>query len=265
MKISKQWTSLAYASCTAALIGCAKGEQASQSADSTARNLTLAPLESTAAMQDVPEPAEAPKPAAKAPKPTAQPAPRAPEPKPAAPVAPATLTVAAGTHVALSASDTITSRTAKAGDAFTATVTSDVRDAAGRVVIPAGSTVSGTITEVKPAPNPNSTGTLRLAINSVTVRGASYPLEASIDSAETVMKGRGVTAAEAGRVGGGAVAGAIAGRIIGKNSKGAIIGGVVGAAAGAAVSAKMRDVDIVLPKGAHVVITLSKPLSVKRS
>src|SRR5439155_1244894 len=35
-----------------ALVACAKGEQASQSADSTARNLTLAPAESTAAMRD---------------------------------------------------------------------------------------------------------------------------------------------------------------------------------------------------------------------
>src|SRR6267154_645675 len=38
----------------AALAACVQGEQQSQSADSTARNLTLAPTESTAALKDVP-------------------------------------------------------------------------------------------------------------------------------------------------------------------------------------------------------------------
>src|SRR2546425_13297980 len=37
-----------------ALLACAKPDQTSQSADSTARNLTLAPTESTAALKDVP-------------------------------------------------------------------------------------------------------------------------------------------------------------------------------------------------------------------
>src|SRR5437773_7634990 len=47
-----------------ALAGCVKSDQANQSADSTARNLTLAPTESTAAMKDVPAPpTEAAKPA----------------------------------------------------------------------------------------------------------------------------------------------------------------------------------------------------------
>src|SRR5437764_11888809 len=47
-----------------ALFACVPGEKTAQSADSTARNLTLAPTESTAALKDVPAPAtEAAKPA----------------------------------------------------------------------------------------------------------------------------------------------------------------------------------------------------------
>ncbi len=243
----------------AALLACAKGEQASKSADSTARNLTLAPTESSAAMKDVPAPAAPP---------AAKPAPaaaKAPAPKPAAPAMPATLTAAAGTKIGLSVRDTITTRTAKAGDAFTATVGQDVKDAAGDVVIPEGSTVSGTIVEAAPAPNPRSTGSLKLAITSVTVRGTSYPVEASVESKDTLMQGRGVTGADVGKVGAGAAVGAIAGRIIGKNAKGTVIGGAVGAATGAAAAARSRDVDVVLPKGAKVTITLTKPLSVKRT
>ena len=43
-----------------ALAACVKSDQANQSADSTARNLTLAPTESTAAIKDVPVPATEP-------------------------------------------------------------------------------------------------------------------------------------------------------------------------------------------------------------
>src|SRR5437763_564751 len=176
-----------------ALVACAKGEQASQSADSTARNLTLAPAESTAAMRDVP--AAAPQPARPAPERRA-PATK-PPPKPATPAAsfaaPSTLTLAAGTKLTLSATDTISTRSAKAGDGFTATVSEDVRDASGRVVIPAGASVSGTIVAAEPAPNPRSAGRLQLEVRTVTVRGAGYPVEATVESQDTVMQGRGVT------------------------------------------------------------------------
>lgn len=237
-------------------LACAKGEQTSQSADSTARNLTLAPTESTAAMKDVPSPANQPAKAApekKAP---------APKPAPAKPAAPAPLMLSAGTRVPLTANDTITTRSAKAGDPFTATVSQDVKDASGRVVIPAGASVSGTITAAEPAPNPNSAGRIELSATSVSVRGKSYPIEASVVSKDTVMKGRGVTKADAAKVAGGAVAGAILGKIVGKNTKGAVIGGAAGAAAGAAAARASRDIDVVIPKGAAITIKLDKSLTV---
>src|SRR5881227_3632034 len=235
-----------------AFLACVKGEQTSRSADSTARNLTLAPTESTAAMKDVPAAATEPEKAT----PVKKPAP----PKPAAP---APLTLAAGARVPLAASDTITTRTAKAGDAFSATVSEAVKDPSGRVVIPAGATVSGTIAAAEPAPNPNSTGKIELSLTSVSVRGASYTIDASVVAMDTVMKGRGVTKADAAKVGGGAVAGAIVGKLFGKNTKGALIGGAVGAAAGAAAARASRDIDIVIPKGAAITIKLNKPLTVK--
>jgi hypothetical protein len=165
----------------------------------------------------------------------------------------------------MAAADTISSRTAKTGDPFTARVVEDVKNAAGQVVIPAGSVVHGTIAEVKSAPNPNTPGTLTLAVSSVMVRGTSYPIEASIDSLETTHKGRGVTTGDAAKVGAGAVAGAIIGRVVGGNKKGTIIGGVVGGAVGAGVAATSKDSDIVLPAGAHILVTLSKPLTVRAS
>ena len=242
-----------------ALTACVKSDQANQTADSTARNLTLAPTESTAAMKDVPVPAT--EPAKVAPK-KKTPAPKPPAPKPAAPT---TLTAAAGTRVPLAASESISTRQAKAGDTFTATVAQDVKDAAGHVVIPAGSAVQGTIVAAEPAPNPSSSGRLELAVQTVSVRGASYTVDATVESKDTVMQGRGVTKADAAKVGGGAVAGALVGKLLGKNTKGALIGGAVGAAAGAAAARASRDIDVVLPKGAAITIKLSKPLTVKRT
>jgi len=244
---------------TLALLGaCSRGENAANaSADSTARNLTLAPAESSAAMRDMP----ATPPAAPPTVPVSRPA--VERPKPPAPPAPTTLTLPAGSHFDMAATDTITSRTAKAGDPFTARVVEDVRNAAGKVVIPAGSQVNGTISDVKPAPNPNTPGTLTLAVSSVTIRGTNYPLEASIDSLETVHKGRGVTTGDAAKVGAGAVAGAIVGRVIGGNKRGTIIGGIVGGAVGAGVAQTSKDSDIVLPAGAHIIVTVTKALTVR--
>lgn len=244
-----------------ALIGaCASEQQSSQSSDSTARNLTLAPAESSAALRDVPVTQPPP------PSPTPRSAPPVARPVvPPKPPAPTTRTLASGTHFDMAAADTISSRTAKPGDPFTARVVEDVKNAAGQVVIPAGSVVHGTIADVKSAPNPNTPGTLTLAVSSVSVRGTSYPLEASIDSLETTHKGRGVTTGDAAKVGAGAVAGAIIGRVVGGNKKGTIIGGVVGGAVGAGVAATSKDSDIVLPAGAHILVTLSKPLTVRAS
>jgi hypothetical protein len=251
---SNQWLRLSAGLSLAAVLGCAKGEQANRSADSTARNLTLAPTESTAAIRDVPAPTPTPPPP-----PEPKPERRAPPPRPPAPTS---YTLRAGTEMSLSADDSITTRKAKAGDPFTATVSEGVRDGSGHVVIPAGSTVSGTIVHADPAPNPRASGQLELAVTSVTVRGRTYTVEGTVESKDTVMQGRGVTTADAAKVGGGAAIGAIAGRLLGGNNKGTIIGGLAGAAVGAGVAARSRDVDVVLPKGAEIRLRLASALTV---
>jgi len=53
--------------------------------------------------------------------------------------------------------------------------------------------------------------------------------------------------------------------VIGGNSKGTVIGGIVGAAAGAGVASTTKDSDIVLPAGAHIIVRLTKDLTVTGS
>lgn len=184
-----------------------------------------------------------------------------------APVSPVstTRTLEAFRQFSIATTATISSGSAKPGDGFTAEVVSDVQDAAGRVVIPAGSLVSGTITDVKSAPNPSSPGTLTLALNSVAVNGRSYPMHASIDSLATQRSGRSINGSDALKVGVGAAAGAIVGQIIGKNPKGTIIGAVVGAAAGGVYAAATKDADIILPAGTHILVTVTQRLNITRS
>ena len=176
--------------------------------------------------------------------------------------APTSYTLATGTVIDAALDVTISSRQAKAGDTFTASVVEDVMSGRGAVAIPAGSTVRGTITEVSPAPNSRSTGTLTLTVNSVTVRGQSYDLDATIDSLETVNKGRGVENVDVARTAGGAAAGAILGRVIGGNAKGTAVGAVIGAGTGVIVSEVMKDMDIVLPAGSRLILTLRQRLAV---
>lgn len=263
----------------AAIWACRGGESGSQGAAEQARDLTLAPAESVTQLSDQPAPqAPAAQPAprppasrqgeqAKAPAPAeprpagAQPAartqPRASQPKAAAPM------LAQGTAIELAAADTLTSRHNKKGDAVSATAASDVRDEQGRVVIPAGAVFLGTISDIAPAESPGGQGRLVLTFNRVQFGGKTYGIQARVDTLAAYMKGRGVTAGDAAKVGAGAVVGGIAGRLIGGNKKGTAIGAVAGAAAGAGIAAATRDVDIILPAGALIRIVLTAPFTLE--
>jgi hypothetical protein len=170
------------------------------------------------------------------------------------------------TRVAAAMNRTITSRSDKAGETVTATVTADVKNGRGQVVIPAGSTVELRITQLEPARNKSqSDGKLALQVLAVSVRGQRYPAHGEVTSVPHTLKGRGVTAGEAEKVGVGTVVGAVAGRVIGGNAKGTLIGGAVGAAGGTAVAIETASRDVVVSAGAPVMITLTSPLRVSRN
>jgi hypothetical protein len=250
----------------AAVAALACGGEKQPAADQTVRDLSMAPAESVAALNDQPAQGQqpAPQPAAQPAQTTRQPAaarPMAPAPPPAAP-GPVTRTVGEGAMLMLAASDTLTSRHNKKGETVVATCTADVEDAQGRVVIPAGAVFTGTISDIAPAEHPGGEGRMVLTFNQVEFGGQTYAVAARTDSLGTVMKGRGVTVGDAAKVGVGAAAGAIAGRVIGGNKTGTIVGGVVGAAAGTGVAAATKDVDILLPAGAPIRLVLTAPFSV---
>jgi hypothetical protein len=164
-----------------------------------------------------------------------------------------------GTSVDLVASDTLTSRHNKKGDAVMAIAASALQDNQGRTVIPAGAVFLGTISDIAPAESPGGEGRMALTFNRVQFGGKTYSVQAASEDLGTYMKGRGVTAGDAAKVGAGAVIGGVAGRLIGGNKTGTIVGAAAGAAAGAGIAAATRDIDIILPAGALVRVVLTAP------
>jgi len=233
------------------------------------RDLSLPPAESVAVLNDEPVVEENLQPVAVQPartqesesRPTPPPAKpdESPEPEPS----PEPLSLERGTVLVLLAADTISSRMSAVGDRVMGTAASEIMDASGRVVIPAGAVFTGEVTEIEPAGSPGGVGTLVLSFTEVHFGGGSHAIAARSDSLGFVMKGQGVSGGDAAKVGAGAVVGAVAGRVVGKNTKGAIIGGVVGAAAGAAVAAATKDQDIILPAGGYIRVVLTEPLVFK--
>lgn len=226
----------------AMLAACAKGDQASQANSDSTQAVAATTSATPMTGNDKPLPANA--------QPT-----RAPAAAPAKPKGPSSYTAPAGAFLDMSVNDTITTKTAKAGDAFSATVVANVSDGHGAIVIPQGAQVHGTVSAVE-------TGQLTLAVSSVTIRGRDYGIAAKIDSLETVKQSKSIGGGDVAKVGIGAAAGALLGRVIGGNTKGAVIGGVVGAAAGTGVAAKTHGSYVMLPKGAHVNLTLTAALVV---
>jgi hypothetical protein len=282
----------------AAVTACGRGDKKDvASADTLNRDLQLAPVDSSAAVNASADTARADTtaaatPAAETPKPAATTAKKAkpkpaatPKPSPAATPAPASNRVepipghpAPGTGAAPAATGTpkelpvgtsfsastdaeIRSHKNKVGDEITATVGKDVKDATGRVVIPAGSLVTLKVTAIKESERKSdTTGTLTLDATSVSINGQSQPITASISKVKTQLEGRGTNAGDIAKVGAGTAVGAVVGRVLGGSTKGAVIGGVLGGAVGAQRAVETKDRDVVLPQGTVVTLTLDQKL-----
>jgi hypothetical protein len=164
--------------------------------------------------------------------------------------------LAAGTSITTTTTSRISSATDKAGETVNARVAADVKDAAGLVVIPAGSMVRLRITAIHESENKSdATGTLALATESVEIGDHTYPLRGTVHVSRTLV-GRKTNVNDVAKVGVGAGAGAVAGRVLG-GSKGTVIGGVLGGAVGAQRAVETKDRDVVVAAGSTARIVLT--------
>ena len=81
------------------------------------------------------------------------------------------------------------------------TVSTDVTDARGRVVIPAGARVTMTLTEIRESENKgDKTGKLTLTPTEVAIGGRTYPLAASAEALDRQLKDRKTNAGDVAKV-----------------------------------------------------------------
>lgn len=167
------------------------------------------------------------------------------------------LTVPADAVIGLQLESTVSSDRAKVEDAVDARVTRDVR-VGGRVAIPAGSLVHGTVTEVERGGKVRERARLGIRFHTVVLAsGDRLNLRTDAITREGSSPGR----ESAAKIGGAAVGGAILGAILG-GGKGAAIGGAMGAGGGtAAVMASDRSV-VVVPAGSTVSVRIQQPVAV---
>ena len=186
--------------------------------------------------------------------------------------------VAAGTEIKATLDTPLSTKTSKAGDRFTATVTQPVNGSNGNVVIPAGARIEGEVSESeqgKALPQLRGKGTLNMRFRDVVLpNGQSVPLVGTLvsvnstngkDSKNANNEGQ-VESGTRGRdvakdVGIGAGIGTVAGLIFG----GPIKGLAIGAAAGGGYVLATKGKDVNLPAQTGMVIRLDQPLSLSGS
>lgn len=161
--------------------------------------------------------------------------------------------VPAGTLVDVEFEDSLSSATSVLGERFQSRVVADV-SVDGERVIPAGSMVFGSVTEVVPQKKIGGQARIALSFDRLELpSGESVAMQASFAEA-----GQKQTRKDAATIGGSAAGGAILGRVIDRKNKdkGSVIGAIVGAAVGTAVAANNAGDDVEIPVGTVLALRL---------
>jgi len=133
----------------------------------------------------------------------------------------------------------------------------------GQTVVPAGSRVSGVVTDATRSGRVKGRAHVALRFDSITPEGPN--VESSRYRIETTAVGRTAPSTkkkDALEIGAPAAGGALIGAIAG-GKKGALIGTAVGGGAGTAVVMSTRGKEVRLPKGTALTLRLTEPLTVK--
>ncbi len=200
-------------------------------------------------------------------------APAPPAPASATPSTPkpgATVEVPSGTSIPLVLHNGISTHSAKVGDPVYFETLFPIM-IAGRVAIPAGSYVSGEVTESKRPGRVKGRGELMIKLNTLILTNGymvnlnAVPRSAGTGGRETVdnegkVIGDSDKASDVGTVAKTTAAGAGIGGLATQGAKGVGIGAGVGAAAGLMAVLLTRGPDAELPRGTTVDVTLNRPI-----
>jgi hypothetical protein len=192
-------------------------------------------------------------------KPAAEPARPVEEPQPEAPRAPRydELILPAASVIGLQVETSLSSERARVEDRVDARVSRDVM-AAGRVAIPAGSRLIGSVTTVERGGKIKEQARLGIRFHTLVLADGT---QMQLHTDPVYRVGEDPTSGSTKKIGGAAIGGAIIGAILG-GGKGAAIGGAAGAGAGsAAVMAGDRQPATIRP-GEYLNVKLSSPATI---
>ncbi len=181
--------------------------------------------------------------------------------EPAAPEAAAPefdeIVVPAEAVIGLQVENSVSSETARIEDQVSARVTRDVR-VAGRVAIPAGSRVQGSVVMVVRGGKFKERARLGIRFHRLITADGVIPLQT-----ETVFReGDSPVGESTAKVSAGAIGGAIIGAIVG-GGRGAAIGSAAGAGAGTAAVAASDRSEARIAAGANVTVRLAQPVFIQ--
>ncbi|MDQ6760896.1 MAG: hypothetical protein M3Z32_13670 [Acidobacteriota bacterium] len=188
---------------------------------------------------------------------------------------PAPYVIAAGTRVPLSMINSVSTKSAAEGERIYLETVFPIL-ANGKIVIPPGSYVAGTVTEIKRPGRVKGRGELYVRFDSLTLpNGTTRDFRARIGSldgraTEELNKSEGKIKSEGNKsgdlrtvaegAGAGATIGGLAGAAAGHVGMGAGIGGAAGAAAGVMGVLLSRGPEAILAKGTTLDMVLDRPL-----
>ncbi len=167
------------------------------------------------------------------------------------------VTVPSGTEMAVTLREKVSTESGKPGQSFAA-VTKDAIRVEGLEPVPAGSVVSGEVTNAERAGRVGGKAKLTLAFRRIELPdGKSYAISAQ----PLNLEGEGTAKGDVEKVVGGAVGGGILGGVLG-GKKGAGKGAAAGTIAGGIFAVATRGNDIVLDAGKEIKVTLDAALTV---
>jgi hypothetical protein len=167
------------------------------------------------------------------------------------------VTLPAGTSIPVTLETSLASDTSHLEDAVRATVRHAIV-VDGLEVLPAGTAVHGTVTDVAQSAKVKGRARLAVRFNGVVLDDERV----GIESAPIAREAASTKGKDAKKVGIPAAGGAVLGAIIG-GGKGAAIGATVGGGAGAAAVMATRGEEVRVPAGTSLTVRLNEPLTVR--
>jgi hypothetical protein len=169
------------------------------------------------------------------------------------------VTVPAGTVLPIELSTTVGSATSQVEDQVRGTIRKAVI-VDGIEAIPAGSTVSGVVTEADRSGRVKGLARVAFRFSSLDVKGDVERV--TIRTNTIAREAEATKKKDAAKIGGGAAAGAVIGGILGGGG-GAAKGAAIGGAAGTGVVLSTRGKEITVPAGTTVSTKLTEPVTVR--